>query len=67
MDPIATILACILGTMPRRDARDALSGWYAKRGWRPSLFDIHTRAVFLNRHAELPRTWKAQARSLGAV
>jgi len=65
MDPAATVLACILGTMPRRDARDALTGWYAKRGHRPSLFDVHAQAA--SQGATLPRTWKAQARSLGAV
>lgn len=64
MDPVATVLACILGETPRREARDALSGWYAKRGARPSLFDIHARAC--HQGATLPRNWKACARSLGA-
>lgn len=65
MDPTQTIVDVLADPSKRQDARQALADWYACRGYRPSLFDVQSRAAAEG--VTLSRYWKATARRLGAV
>ena len=65
MDPISTIIAYLVKDVARHAARTDLSGWYAIKGFRPTLQDLQEAAD--RRGQRLPRTWKAMAIRLGAI
>lgn len=65
MDPIACIIASLVGELPRREALDALRGWYGRAGFRPSVGDVRAEAD--RRDITLPPRWRSSARALGAT
>lgn len=66
MDPSAAIVTCLFGDRDqKREAKAALSGWYAARGYRPMITDVaHDVWRALGRF--MTKTEIAKARKLGA-